>query len=168
MRPGRHVHRSYKSRFSNTCDTSSNYGYLKCLSSYPTAYASQRCPNIREAFYPYRAFVLVLGGLHKLQGAVGFITRTGEKYHEGSCAHLRSSKIPIALSEAKKRGYTACHVCHPGGLVSPVADIPENVKTKTDSTANEEQTSTQCAATTKAGTRCKRAASSNGRCWQHQ
>ncbi|HEY5745781.1 MAG TPA: DUF5763 domain-containing protein [Chryseolinea sp.] len=97
-----------------------------------------------------------------------FITRTGVKYHEGSCEHLHSSKIPITLSEALKRGYTFCNICRPNAQVSPAADIPENAKTKTDSTANEEQVSAPCSAMTKAGTRCKRAATSNGRCWQHQ
>lgn len=66
-----------------------------------------------------------------------FVTRTGEKYHAGSCVHLHSSKIPIALSEAKKRGYMPCHVCRPDTGPSPVADIPEDAKADTDSTANE-------------------------------
>jgi hypothetical protein len=42
-----------------------------------------------------------------------YITRTGEKYHRGSCRYLRQSKIPISLTEAKRQGYTACSVCEP-------------------------------------------------------
>jgi micrococcal nuclease len=39
-------------------------------------------------------------------------TRTGKKYHLGSCRYLRSSRIPISLSEAKRR-YGPCSVCGP-------------------------------------------------------
>ena len=39
-----------------------------------------------------------------------YITKTGKKYHKASCRHLRSS-IPINLSDAESRGYTACSVC---------------------------------------------------------
>jgi hypothetical protein len=97
-----------------------------------------------------------------------FITRTGVKYHDGSCEHLHSSKIPITLSEALNRGYTPCNVCRPDREVSTAAEMPDNSKVETDSTANEKQPSARCSAMTKAGTRCQRAATSNGRCWQHQ
>jgi DNA-directed RNA polymerase subunit RPC12/RpoP len=42
-----------------------------------------------------------------------YITRTGERYHRGSCHHLRRSAIPITRAEAEARGYTPCWVCHP-------------------------------------------------------
>ena len=41
-----------------------------------------------------------------------YITRTGAKYHRGSCRYLRSSKIPISLENAK-RSYSPCSVCRP-------------------------------------------------------
>jgi len=41
-----------------------------------------------------------------------YVTRTGEKYHRGSCRHLSRSKIPISLTDAK-RSYGACKVCRP-------------------------------------------------------
>jgi hypothetical protein len=41
-------------------------------------------------------------------------TRTGTKYHADGCRYLRSSKIAMKLSEAKKRGLTACSKCRPG------------------------------------------------------
>ncbi len=41
-----------------------------------------------------------------------YITRTGEKYHRSSCSYLRSSKISISLTDAK-RGYSPCSVCKP-------------------------------------------------------
>lgn len=45
-----------------------------------------------------------------------YITKTGEKYHVGSCSYLRLSKISITLSEAVRQGYTACSVCKPPTL----------------------------------------------------
>ena len=41
-----------------------------------------------------------------------YITRTGKKYHRGSCSYLRSSKIPISLTDAKRQ-YSPCSVCNP-------------------------------------------------------
>lgn len=41
-----------------------------------------------------------------------YITRTGKKYHRGSCSYLRYSKIPISLTDAKQR-YSPCSVCDP-------------------------------------------------------
>lgn len=42
-----------------------------------------------------------------------YITDTGEKYHRGTCYHLRKSKKPLSLPEAKRLGYTGCKVCVP-------------------------------------------------------
>ena len=41
-----------------------------------------------------------------------YITKTGTKYHNAGCKHLRNSKIAIELSEAIKKGYTACEDCN--------------------------------------------------------
>ena len=45
--------------------------------------------------------------------ATVYVTRTGERYHRGSCHHLRRSKFAVSLSEAKRQGYTPCKVCRP-------------------------------------------------------
>jgi hypothetical protein len=42
-----------------------------------------------------------------------YVTKTGEKYHLGSCSYLRQSKIAISLSDAKSQGYGACSRCRP-------------------------------------------------------
>lgn len=42
-----------------------------------------------------------------------YITNTGGKYHNAGCRYLKDSSIAIRLSEAKRRGYTACSVCSP-------------------------------------------------------
>lgn len=47
-------------------------------------------------------------------GGTVYITRTGSKYHLGGCRYLSRSKIPIAKTDARARGYTACSVCRPG------------------------------------------------------
>ena len=41
-----------------------------------------------------------------------YITRTGTKYHRDGCRYLKSSKIPIALTDAKRQ-YSPCSVCKP-------------------------------------------------------
>ncbi len=45
--------------------------------------------------------------------ATVYITRTGKKYHRGTCRYLRRSKIEISLLDAVERGYTPCSVCKP-------------------------------------------------------
>ena len=40
-------------------------------------------------------------------------TRTGKKYHSGSCRYLNRSKIKTTLSSARTSGLTACSVCNP-------------------------------------------------------
>ncbi|QAA82721.1 hypothetical protein EI546_13770 [Aequorivita sp. H23M31] len=44
---------------------------------------------------------------------VVYITKSGTKYHRGSCHHLKKSKIKTNKSDAKTAGYTACSVCKP-------------------------------------------------------
>jgi hypothetical protein len=41
-----------------------------------------------------------------------YVTKTGKKYHVGTCQYLSKSKIAISLTEAKKL-YTPCSVCKP-------------------------------------------------------
>ena len=41
-----------------------------------------------------------------------YVTRTGSKYHRGSCRYLRQSRIPMELKKAAKR-YGPCSVCNP-------------------------------------------------------
>ena len=46
-------------------------------------------------------------------GITVYVTRTGRKYHRATCRHLRRSKIPVSIEEAKAQGYTPCAVCNP-------------------------------------------------------
>ena len=47
------------------------------------------------------------------QEIIVYITKTGEKYHRGTCRYLSQSKISINLKDAIRRGYTPCSVCKP-------------------------------------------------------
>lgn len=58
------------------------------------------------------AFLFV--ALPALAGRTVYITKTGAKYHLGSCRYLKKSKIPIDIDDAVARGYTPCSVCSPG------------------------------------------------------
>jgi hypothetical protein len=44
-----------------------------------------------------------------------YITKTGARYHRGSCRHLRRSAYPITRAEAEAQGYTPCRVCTRSG-----------------------------------------------------
>lgn len=46
-------------------------------------------------------------------GVVVYVTKTGKKYHLENCRHLRRSKVPIPLTEAKERRFEACRTCKP-------------------------------------------------------
>lgn len=48
-----------------------------------------------------------------------YVTRSGAKYHLGTCRSLRKSKIRISLEEAGKR-YSPCRICNPP-LVVPAS-----------------------------------------------
>jgi len=45
-------------------------------------------------------------------GVTVYATRTGAKYHQVWCRHLRKSRIPMPLTKARKY-YGPCSVCHP-------------------------------------------------------
>lgn len=42
-----------------------------------------------------------------------YVTRTGSKYHRGSCQYLRKSKIPMSKVDAVSGGYGAGSRCKP-------------------------------------------------------
>ena len=46
-------------------------------------------------------------------GQTVYITKSGTKYHLGSCSHLSKSKIEKSLSDAKSAGYEPCKTCKP-------------------------------------------------------
>ena len=44
---------------------------------------------------------------------VVYVTKSGTKYHLGSCSHLSKSKIEKSLAEAKAQNYEPCKTCNP-------------------------------------------------------
>lgn len=63
-----------------------------------------------------------------------YVTKTGEKYHSLGCTYLKSSSIPIKLSEAVKK-YSPCSRCSP-----PLLQIrAEDKSLNTTSMANTEK-----------------------------
>lgn len=65
-----------------------------------------------------RTLILILCVLFHFQPGYAdditvYVTETGSKYHRESCPYLRSSKVPIALSEAIENGYEPCSRCDP-------------------------------------------------------
>jgi hypothetical protein len=98
-----------------------------------------------------------------------YVTRTGAKYHRASCSSLRSSSIPMKLSEAAVR-YGPCSRCSPPTLKQPAkvddADsitLKEPAKTKSQPAA-----AGRCQAMTRKGTQCsRRAKAGSSYCWQH-
>ena len=86
-----------------------------------------------------------------------YITQTGKRYHRAECRYLHS-KIKTNTKKALKAGYTPCKVCKPGGKSRDI-----NATGSTGKVSNR-----RCIAKTKKGTQCKRSASSNSYCWQHQ
>jgi hypothetical protein len=101
-----------------------------------------------------------------------YVTKTGKKYHTSNCSSLRSSSIPITLSEANQKGYGPCSRCDP-----PIYSETNNQDNKSnlldDSKLREKlsstsTTSSQCIAITKKGTQCSRNAQEGSDfCWQH-
>jgi hypothetical protein len=100
-----------------------------------------------------------------------YITKSGKKYHTENCSSLRSSSIPINLSEAIQKGYTPCSRCNPPTLSEN--SVNNNNLLKDDSTPNnitnnKSTTTKQCIAITKKGAQCTRnAEEGSDYCWQH-
>lgn len=46
-------------------------------------------------------------------GKTVYVTKTGKKYHRKDCQFLSKSRVPLALDEAKNRGFTPCRICKP-------------------------------------------------------
>lgn len=46
-----------------------------------------------------------------------YVTKTGKKYHTGTCEYLGKSKIPMKLNLAIAEGYTPCQKCDAKQLV---------------------------------------------------
>ncbi len=41
-----------------------------------------------------------------------YITKTGKRYHEKGCKHLKKSSIPVNMDDAISNNYSPCKSCH--------------------------------------------------------
>jgi competence protein ComEC len=71
--------------------------------------ASPATAPIAETAAPVRS----IGPKRKQVEETFYITKTGARYHRGSCHHPRRSSYPITRAEAEAQGYTPCRVCYP-------------------------------------------------------
>ncbi|MDR7131648.1 hypothetical protein J2X69_004012 [Algoriphagus sp. 4150] len=108
----------------------------------------------------------------QLQAQTVFITKTGARFHKESCRYAKTGWASD-LAAAKKKGLTACLVCKPSSIETgeakpiPLASEPKTIEPSKE-TKPAQATSTQCSATTKAGSRCSRkSAAGSSYCWQH-
>lgn len=102
-----------------------------------------------------------------LQAQTVYITKTGAKYHTGSCRYLSHSKIAIDLAAALDRGYEACKICRPGQTAGGT-DAEQKKEDREIDTSTKNTGSSQCTGITQKGSRCKRMTrSANGKCYQH-
>jgi hypothetical protein len=86
------------------------------------------------------------------------ISKTAHAYHKSMCRGLdrcTHSIKELTELEAKRLGKDPCDFCYPGGIASPVSNIPNVVA------------SIQCSAITQKGTRCSRKVRSGSFCFQH-
>lgn len=146
--------------------------YLCSLKSgnYRYGHCTKFSLGLTKLFMKKTFFVLVvlMSCISKmLIGQIVYIAHSGTKFHESSCRTLAKGKTAIELSSALADRYVACKICKPNQTIAGIE------KTKSIINPNEYQennsTTTQCTAKTKAGTRCSRTTkSSNYKCWQHK
>lgn len=103
-----------------------------------------------------------------LNGQIVYIAHTGSKFHNPSCRTLAKGKTAIELSNALADGYVACKICKPSQTIGSTKKS-EIIRSSNQKESEENNsTTTQCSAKTKAGNRCTRKTkSSNGKCYQH-
>ncbi|MBL6446096.1 hypothetical protein JMN32_07245 [Fulvivirga sp. 29W222] len=99
-----------------------------------------------------------------------YITKTGSKYHDETCQYLSHSKYPIALIDAKERGYEPCKVCKPTTTVTRKEIEIEKSKIIEPPRIEKNVVSKQCSVRAKTtGNRCRRMTKNvSGKCWQHE
>ena len=126
--------------------------------------------QILRRLAPVLAFLLISVSALSAQAETVYVTKTGAKYHRAGCVSLRSSSIPMPLSEAAGK-YGACKICKPPvpGAAPPAAAAPAIAVSSAPSPAPVERavSSARCQATKK-GTQCSRSAKpGSSYCWQH-
>ncbi len=115
-------------------------------------------------------FLVFLGCTSNSPAQTVYTTKTGEKYHNGTCRYLKHSKKEITLAQAINLGYQACSVCKPNASVKQLLSFVSQSSTSTSQqeTTSQKTTAIQCKGKTQTGKRCKRMTkNANGRCYHH-
>ena len=68
-------------------------------------------------------FFISIAFISNIDAQTVYTTKTGEKYHKGSCKYLKYSKKEITLKKAKSLGYTSCSVCKPTAKNTKASNI---------------------------------------------
>lgn len=76
------------------------------------------------------SFVLFLCFFTRLNSQTVYIAETGKKYHSKNCPAVKSSRKAIELSEAQKKGYTACTNCGADKIIPKQKGEKEDDKKK--------------------------------------
>jgi hypothetical protein len=114
-------------------------------------------------------FVILLsvGALLAAQTDTVYVTKTGAKYHRAGCSSLRSSSIPMPLSQAATK-YSPCKICKPPIFGAAATAAPVSNPSPNAAPVERAVESSRCQATTKKGTQCSRKAKAGSKyCWQH-
>jgi hypothetical protein len=116
--------------------------------------------------------ILLFAFVNTLVGQTVYTTKTGEKYHKGTCRYLKYSKKELTIDKAITLGYSACSVCKPTKDNTKASSNTESntITPKTQSKSpSRKATAKQCTGKTQARKRCKRKTkNASGRCYQHQ
>jgi hypothetical protein len=132
------------------------------------AYHSTLTFNACRRIAAVLALVFAASTFLAAQSETVYVTKTGAKYHRAGCSSLRSSSIPMPLTQAAIR-YGACKNCKPPipATSAAVALAPAKGSTKAAPTERA-AASGRCQATTKRGAQCSRnAKAGTNYCWQH-
>lgn len=89
-----------------------------------------------------------------------FKTRSGKKYHSGSCRMVKNVSEEITITDVKELRLEPCKICNPQII---------NSGTPPPHKAQGQNSTVQCNGYTKAGNRCRHMTGiANGYCYQHQ
>lgn len=78
---------------------------------------------MKKVLFAVLFLVLAVVFLFAESDSTVYITKTGKKYHTGSCSYLSKSKISTRLSDAIACGYTPCSRCKPPTQVISGEDV---------------------------------------------
>ncbi len=96
-------------------------------------------------------------------------TPSGQKYHTAVCKFVKNVSEELSISQAQKKGLTACKVCNPNSSEISKFTNESGLGIKSNEAKGVAPQTTQCKGKTQKGNRCKRMTKNkNGYCFQHE